>query len=130
MEYLDAELDALWNQLWGIEHRINQGEGLVLTDNMRDLLLRAAPTVAISEAEARAALDNVENATRLLLKIRERMRDGSNRIMDALYRTGQLRKKGDREGARQQMRDVLAVESVPHYRKIAEGQLAELDDLP
>ncbi|WP_407659874.1 DUF2379 family protein [Hyalangium gracile] len=34
------------------------------------------------------------------------------------------------EGARQQMMEVLAVERVPHYREIAEGQLEELDALP
>jgi DUSAM domain-containing protein len=130
MEPLNAELDALWNQLWGIENRVNQGEALELTDEVRDLMLRAAPTVAISHAEANAALSNVESATTLLRRIRERIRDGSNRIVDALYRIGQLRKKGDIEGARQQMRDVLAVERVPHYREIAEGRLAELDDLP
>jgi DUSAM domain-containing protein len=86
--------------------------------------------VAISEAEAQAAIANVESATALLRKIRERIRDGSNRIVDALYRMSRLQKKGDIEGARQQMRDVLAVESVPHYREIAEDQLAQLGDRP
>lgn len=130
MEPLNAELDALWNQLWGIENKVNQGEVLELTGEVRDLLLRAAPTVAISTAEANAALANVESATILLRRIRERIRDGSNRIVDALYRMGQLQKKGDLEGARQQMRDVLAVEVVPHYRDMAEGQLERLDDDP
>lgn len=37
-----------------------------------------------------------------------------------------LRDKGNLEGARQQMRDILAVEQVPHYRDIAEGQLEDL----
>jgi hypothetical protein len=39
-----------------------------------------------------------------------------------------LRDAGDLEGARQQMRDVLAVDPVPHHRWIAEGQLAQLDN--
>jgi DUSAM domain-containing protein len=129
MEPLNAELDALWNQLWGIENRVNRGEALELTGEVRDLLLRAAPTVAISTVEANAALANVDSATTLLRRIRERIRDGSNRIMDALYRMSQLQKKGDLEGARQQMRDVLAVEVVPHYRDIAEGQLERLEEL-
>lgn len=129
MEPLNAELDALWNQLWGIENRVNQGETLKLTEEVRDLLLRAAPTVAISDAEAKEALGDVGSATTLLRRIRERIRDGSNRLMNALYRMSQLRKKGDLEGARQQMRQVLAVESVPFYREIAEGQLAALDEL-
>ena len=37
--------------------------------------------------------------------------------------------KGDLDGARQQLQDLLAVEKVPHYRSIAEGQLERLDDL-
>jgi DUSAM domain-containing protein len=130
MEPLNAELDELWNRLWGIENRVNQGEALELTDEVRDLLLRAAPTVAIGTAEANAALANVESATTLLRRIRERIRDGSNRIVDSLHRMSRLRKKGDFDGARQQMRDVLAVEVVPYYREMAEGQLAELDELP
>lgn len=129
MEPLNAELDELWNQLWGIQNRVNQGEALELTGEVRDLLLRAAPTVAMSTAEADAALADEESAITLLRKIRERIRDGSNRIVDALYRMGQLQKKGDLEGARQQMLDVLSVEVVPHYREIAEGQLEQLDDL-
>jgi DUSAM domain-containing protein len=40
-----------------------------------------------------------------------------------------LRDSGELEGARQQMREVLAAEVVPHYRDIAEGQLARLDEL-
>jgi DUSAM domain-containing protein len=130
MDSLDTELDALWNQLWNMEHRVDQGDHLELTDEVRDLLLRAASTVAISDAEAQAALTHVESATALLRKIRERIREGSNRIVDALYRMSRLRKKGDIEGARQQMREVLAVETVPYYREIAEGQLATLDEPP
>ncbi|MDC0714641.1 DUSAM domain-containing protein [Stigmatella sp. ncwal1] len=127
---MNAELDALWEQLWGLENRVNQGEPLELTERVRDLLRRAAPTVAISNTEVEAALADVESATVLLRKVRARIHNGSNRIVDALYRMSRLRKKGDIEGARQQMRDVLAVEDVPHYREIAEGQLAGLDELP
>jgi DUSAM domain-containing protein len=47
---------------------------------MRDLLLSAAPTVVISSADAEAALATTESATALLLEIRKRIREGSNRI--------------------------------------------------
>ena len=128
MEYLDADLDAAWNQLWELENRVHQGEALALTREVRDLLRRTAPSVAISDTEAEPALDNVESATALLLKIRARIRDGSNRLSDALHRMYRLRDKGDLDGARQQMRDVLAVEVVPLYREIAGGQLEALDE--
>jgi hypothetical protein len=41
-----------------------------------------------------------------------------------------LRDKGDLEGARQQMRGVLAVEVVPRYRQMAEENLRGLDEPP
>jgi DUSAM domain-containing protein len=129
MEYLDADLHAVWHQIRELDNQIVRGETLELSERVRDLLLSAAPTVAIGRKDAEVALSNVASATALLRRIRERIRDGSNRIGDALFRMYDLQKAGDLEGARQQMRDVLAVEVVPHYREIAEGEIEKLDDL-
>ena len=129
MTLQDAELDALWDHLWGLEDRINHGETLELSARMRDLLLSAAPTVAISSANAQAALATTESATALLREIRKRIREGSNRINDALVRMYALQDAGDLKGARQQMHDVLAIEVVPLYREIAEGEIAKLNEL-
>lgn len=129
MEFLDAELDALWDPLWGLEDRLKRGEALELSERICELLLRAAPTVAISRTEAEAALAHVEGATALLLKIRERIREGSNRINNALVRMYALQDAGNLKAARQQMQDVLSVEVVPFYREIAEGEIEKLDDL-
>ncbi|MDC0710056.1 DUSAM domain-containing protein [Stigmatella sp. ncwal1] len=118
-----------WHEIRVLDTRVQQGMSFELTEDVCGLLQRTAPTVAISEAEVETALTNVESAMSLLHRMRERIRDGSNRIVDALDRMSRLRKKGDIEGARQQMREVLAVEVVPHYREIAEGQLAEMDEL-
>lgn len=118
-----------WDEIRGLDTRVQRGHVLLLTDDVRELLLRSAPTVAISEAEARAALSSVERATALLREIRERIREGSNRIGDALLRMYELQDAGDLQGARQQMMDVLAVEVVPHYREIAEGEISKLDAL-
>jgi DUSAM domain-containing protein len=130
MEYLDADLHALWHEIRELDNRVARGEPLELSERVRDLLLRAAPTVAIGSADADAALAGTESATALLRNIRERIREGSNRIGDALFRMYDLQKAGDLEGARQQMRDVLAVEVVPHYREIAEGEIEKMEDLP
>jgi DUSAM domain-containing protein len=129
MTLQNEELDALWDHLWGIEDRIHHGAPLELSGRMRDLLLSAAPTVAISSADAEAALVSAESATALLFEIRKRIREGSNRINDALVRMYSLHDSGDLKGARQQMQDVLAVEVVPLYREIAEGELAKLNGL-
>lgn len=129
MTLQDAELDALWDHLWGLEDRINHGETLELSERMRDLLRSAARTVAFSSADAEEALATTEGATGLLLEIRKRIREGSNRINDALVRMYALQDAGDLKGARQQMHDVLSVEVVPLYREIAEGEIAKLNDL-
>jgi len=128
MTLQDTELDALWDHLWGLEDRLNHGQPLELSERMRALLLSAAPTVAISNADAEAALATTESATALLLEIRKRIREGSNRINDALVRMYALQDAGDLKGARQQMHDILAVEVVPLYREIAKGEIAKLKE--
>jgi DUSAM domain-containing protein len=122
-------LDADWNQVWELNQRVQRGEALELTEEVRELLRRTGPTVALSSAQVEAALERVESATALIQGIDSRVHDGSRRLSAALNRMYCLRDSGDIEGARQQMRDVLAVEVVPHYRDIAEGQLERLDDL-
>jgi DUSAM domain-containing protein len=79
-----------WHEVRVLDARVQQGRALELTEDVRDLLLRSAPTVAISDAEAASALAHVETATALLRKIRERIREGSNRIGAALFRMYEL----------------------------------------
>lgn len=122
------EAEGDWHLVRVLDNRVQQGEALELTDDVRALLRRTAPTVALTEAET--ALASVESASALLREMRRRMDEGTDRIMDALHRMYRLEEKGDMDGARQQMRDVLAVEIVPHIRDIAEGQLRRLSKLP
>ena len=125
---MEKNLEDDWYPIRMLDNRVQQGEPLVLTDDVRALLRRTAPTVAISEAEAEAALASTESATALLHEIRRRITEGSHRLSRALHQMYSLRDARDFEGARQQMRDLLAVEIVPHYRDIAEGQLERLGD--
>lgn len=126
MEPLDADLHSIWEPIRELEQQVKRGQPLQLTATVRDLLRRAAPTVAMSGAEAEAALASVESATSLLLEIRQRMRDSSRWFINAMHEMSRLRDSGDLEGARQQMYEVLAVERVPFYREIAEGELEKL----
>lgn len=118
-----------WYEIRMLDNRVQQGEALELTGEIRALLRHTAPTVAINEPEAQAALATVETATFLLHEIRHRITEGSHRLSRALHQMYSLRDAQDLEGARQQMRDLLAVEVVPHYRDIAEGQLERLDEI-
>lgn len=125
---VDPELPE-WTQLPLLLRRIHQGKTLELSNELRAFLQRTALTVAISEAETEFALASMDNVAALLEKMQARIRDGEHRITQALYRMTSLRDAGDLEGARQQMRDVLAVEVVPQYRQMAEENLAGLDEV-
>ena len=93
------------------------------------LLCRTAPTAGISEAETETVLKGQGGAEALLGMILSRFREGRT-ITRALFRMTSLRDTGDLKGARQQMRDVLAVEVVPQFRQMAEENLAGLDGPP
>jgi DUSAM domain-containing protein len=126
MALVEKDMHALWHQIRELENRIAQGEPLGLTAEVRELLLRAAPTVAISEAEAVAATTGEASSAALLREIRQRIRVGGDRLGDAQLAMYELQDSGDLQGARRQMEDVLAVEVVPFYREQAENALKEL----
>ncbi len=113
---------------WDLAVRVKNGEPLVLTSRVIAILRRSAREVGIDKGEVDAGLRSVKTATALLTKISVRIRKNSWRLMRALNRMYKLRDAGDLEGARKQMRDVLAVDPDPHHRKIAQGQLDHLDD--
>lgn len=118
-----------WNEVRQLAKRvIEDGEPLVLTEEILAILRRTAHEVAIDDNEAEQALRTVPQATELLRKMAHRIRDGSHRLSRALSQMYHLRDAGDLEAARQQLRDVLTVEVVPHYRDIAEASLRALDD--
>ncbi len=117
-----------WHEIRALDARVQRGEALALTEDVRELLRRTAPTVALREHEAEAALASVAEATALLHEIRRRIGEGSRRLGNALHRMYHLRDTGDLDGARQQLRELLAEEAVPLYRRIAEVELEKLED--
>ncbi|WIG97880.1 DUSAM domain-containing protein [Myxococcus sp. SDU36] len=120
-----------WDPIRALARRvIREGAPLVLDDDVRALLRRTAREVGIGDANAEQALSTDEGALELLRESSRRITDGSNRLMDALHRMYRHQKAGDFDSARQEMRDVLSVEVVPHYREVAEGQLEDLEDEP
>lgn len=122
--------DTDWDDLRALAQQVlERGAALELTDATRALLLRTAQQVAISEADAGAALHSPSTATALLGEIRRRIREGSNRLSDALHRAYRLRDRGDFQGARRLMEDLLQIEVVPLYREQAEILLEELAQL-
>jgi DUSAM domain-containing protein len=117
-------------QLAALSQRVQQGHALELTDDLRALLHRTAPTAAVSETETEEALKSPGGAEAIMRMILSRFQKAERRFLRSMYRMTSLRDAGDVEGARQQMRDVLAVEVVPLYREMAEEQLRGLDSPP
>ncbi|WP_309896551.1 DUSAM domain-containing protein [Archangium sp.] len=117
-----------WDELRALARQVlDRDAPLEITDETRALLTRTAQQVAIRPQDAEDALRSASTATTLLREIRQRIRDGGIRYGDALHRAYRLRDKGDLDGARQQMRDVLSVEVVPFYRERAEMALEDMD---
>ena len=122
---MPEEID--WNPIRALAQQVlTRGEALELTEEIRALLRKSALEVAIRSEDAEAALRSPSTATTLLREIRQRIRDGSNRLMQALERAYTQREAGDLEGARKEMEGVLAVEVVPLYRSQA---MAVLEDI-
>ncbi|WP_141617281.1 DUSAM domain-containing protein [Myxococcus sp. AB036A] len=113
-----------WGPLRTLERRVfAKGERLTLTTEVKALLKRTAPEVGIGDDEAQSTLTTEEAALGLLREESRRIREGSDRLMDALHRMYQYKRAGDFDSAGQEVRNVLAVEVVPHHRAIAQGQL-------
>ncbi|GHG88156.1 DUSAM domain-containing protein [Comamonas sp. JC664] len=123
------ELD--WDPIRALARQVlRDGAPWILTADVRELLTRTAREVGISHADAASALASDTSALELLRECSRRISEGSSRMVDSLHRMYQHKRAGDFDSARQEMRDVLAVEVVPHYRAVAQGQLNLLDDEP
>ncbi|NPD28137.1 MULTISPECIES: DUSAM domain-containing protein [Corallococcus] len=119
--------DIDWDPVRELASRVEAGEALVLTPQVRDLLLRTAQQVAIPESDAQAAIQDVATATALLREARGRIREGSIRLNITEMKARDLVRAGDKAGARQLLGELLAVESVPLYREQIELALEDLD---
>ncbi|MFY2557835.1 DUSAM domain-containing protein [Corallococcus terminator] len=102
-----------WEPVRELARRVRNGEALTLTDDVKTLLARTASEVRLSGADATSAVGSHAGAEALLLECARRIKEGSDRIVDALYRAKRHRKAGDFDSARQEMREVLAVEVSP-----------------
>ncbi|AKF79547.1 hypothetical protein MFUL124B02_04435 [Myxococcus fulvus 124B02] len=120
-----------WDPLRALARRVLQeGETFVLTSDVHTLLERTASEVGIRDADAARALLTEEGALELLRESARRIHDGSWRVTRALHQMYRHQQAGDYDSARQEMRNVLAVEVVPLYREIAQDQLDDMADQP
>lgn len=103
-----------WNEIRELNRRVTDlGESLVLTDEIRALLIGTAAEVAIAPQEVSHALDDDASAAELLKEIAKRIRVGSRRLSRALIEANKLQENGDLEAARAPLLALLDVEVVP-----------------
>ncbi|MCY1047399.1 DUSAM domain-containing protein [Corallococcus sp. bb12-1] len=119
--------DIDWDPVRELAARVEAGETLTLTPQVRELLLRTARQVGMPASAARTAVEDVGAATTLLRETRARIRDGSIRLSLTEMRARDLARAGDTAGARKLLEDLLAVEVVPLYLQEAKLALEELD---
>ncbi|MCY1043309.1 DUSAM domain-containing protein [Corallococcus sp. bb12-1] len=119
--------DTDWGLLRELFDRVEAGEALALTSDVRELLLRTAQQVAIPDADAQMAVQGVVTATSLLREVRARIRVGAIRLARTRTLASDLAQAGDAAGARKLLEELLDVETVPLYREQAELELGDLD---
>ncbi len=119
--------DTDWDDLRTLARQVlERGASLELSEETRALLRRTAAQVAIGQQDAEDALRSQPTATTLLREIRQRIGEGSHRMIFSLDRAYSLRDAGDIAGARKVLQEWLAVEVVPLYREQAEIVLEKL----
>ncbi|HEX8705206.1 MAG TPA: DUF2379 family protein [Myxococcaceae bacterium] len=118
-----------WDRLRELESRLQRGEPLELTDPVRELLKRGAAQVALSPAEAERGLRSAPEAAAMLGEIRRRIREGSERVGQAILDTAVAASMGTKQDARRKLNAALAAEVVPYYRQSLEAILHSLETL-
>jgi DUSAM domain-containing protein len=118
-----------WARLRELESQLQRGEPLELTDTTRELLKRTAVQVALSSAEAERGLRSAPEAAALLGEIRRRIREGSERVGQAILDTAVHVSQGNTRSARRGLEAALAVEVVPYYRESLEALLDWVETL-
>lgn len=119
--------DTDWDELRALARQVlERGSPLELTQETLALLRRTAAQVAIGQQDADDALRSQATATTLLREIRQRIGEGSHRMILTLDRAYSLRDAGDIDGARKLLEEWLAIEVVPLYREQAEIVLEKL----
>ncbi|MET0403492.1 MAG: DUF2379 family protein, partial [Cystobacter sp.] len=117
-----------WGQLRALALRVEQGFPLVVGDALGVFLRSVAPTVAMSESEAEEILEIDGGAESLVTTMGKLVKEGRQRVSQALQQAIRLQESGDIERARDHLRAAFAVEVIPQYRQMLEENLSGLDE--
>jgi DUSAM domain-containing protein len=87
---------------------------------------RAAAQVGLNEREVPQTLAMTRGPAELVMEIRRRIREGSQRLMRAFTWAQQLMDQGDAPGAKAVLETALAEEQIPFYRESIQEQMRNL----
>ncbi|RKH45452.1 DUSAM domain-containing protein [Corallococcus sicarius] len=116
-----------WDRVRELGNQLPEDAELPVTDELRELLLRVAPDVALTAVEASEALSSPVSAAAFLREVHRRIRDGSRRLSRALVESYKLKQAGDLAAARQVLSRIADVEVVPLYREQVQIALDHVD---
>lgn len=114
-----------WEVLRELEARLKSA-GHALTTEEIATVRRAAAQVGLHDKEVQQTLEMTKGQAELVLEIRRRIREGSQRLMRAFTRAQQLLDQGNASGAKAVLESALAEEQIPFYRESVEAQMRNL----
>ena len=119
-----------WDAIRALARELTDPVQPFLSDEVRALIRTTAQDVAISPTDTASALTDDASAAALVKEIAGRLSNGSRRLSRTITELRERRSAGDLDGARQLLKEVLAVEVVPHYQDIVHAYLEALEDEP
>ncbi len=87
---------------------------------------RAAAQVGLHEEQVQQSLDTAGGFEELVVEIRRRIREGSQRLMRAFTQAQQLLDQGNATAAREVLESMLIQEQIPFYRETVKEQMQNL----
>jgi DUSAM domain-containing protein len=114
-----------WEVVRELEARLKSGHHLPTAEEIATVR-RAAAQVGLLEGEVQLALEGERGLTDLVIEIRRRIREGSQRLMRAFTQAQRLLDQGEAPGAKAVLESVLSEEQIPFYRESVEEQMRNL----
>lgn len=114
-----------WQVMRELEARL-KSDRTKLTAKELAIVRRAAAQVGLQEHEVRQALARESGQAELIVEVRRRIREGSQRLMRAFIQSQQLLDQGDATRAGEVLQSALEQEQIPFYRETIEAEMRNL----
>jgi len=114
-----------WEAVRQLEARLKSAQAPLTAEELATVR-RAAAQVGLNEREVPQTLAMTRGPAELVMEIRRRIREGSQRLMRAFTWAQQLMDQGDAPGAKAVLETALAEEQIPFYRESIQEQMRNL----